>query len=302
MNKKFKYAGLAVVVLGLIAMVGNSIDKNSGSAEASYEPKGKPVANTLQVQAAQLPARSTSHLPVRNIELSESNSVVFREEFTAASVAKAQRELLQKNRKLDKGEPLYIVMDSPGGSIDAGNQLIDTAKSLGRPVHTITVFAASMGFNTVQQLGNRYILPSGYLMAHRAYAAGLGGQIPGELLTTVGTILRTVTRLEEKNAKRLGISMDEYTRLVNAEYWVEGEDAVRQNAADELASISCDASLDGTVTQTVETFFGPVNIVWDKCPAVTQPLGFQFNGNEADHQALKRQFRDYNTFRRQVAR
>jgi ATP-dependent protease ClpP protease subunit len=179
---------------------------------------------------------------------------------------------------LPKGEPIYLVLNTPGGDVEAGNQLIDTANGLSRPVHTITIFAASMGFNTVQALGNRYILPSGTLMAHRVRVGGIGGQVPGEFLTAVTRVIRQTQRMEMRNASRMGISFADYTKLINAEYWVDGEDAVRQGVADAVVNIRCDASLEGTSEETLQTPFGPISLIWSDCPAVTNPIGFKYSG------------------------
>ena len=288
----------AAVGVGLLALIGEYYGSTyTASAEA---PIGRPVKNAASFAAPSLP-NSRDGGGVVALNLSASNTVVYRSEVDALSVARAQRELLEKSRALGGGEPLYLVLDTPGGSIDAGNQLIDTAKSLGRPVHTITIFAASMGFYMVQRLGTRYVLPSGRLMAHRARVGGVGGQVPGEFITAASTILASVTKIEKQNALRLGISFADYTDLVRDEYWVDGEDAVRQNAADKLASIQCDKSLEGTYTETVQSFFGPVSLIWARCPAITLPLGFGFEGTEENRQKVREALVNYRALRKSGA-
>lgn len=301
MSKLVKGFILAAVVAGSAGYLVYSGNENSGTATAAEANEQRPVANTFYASAPSLPS-SSRELSVKRIMLRAENTLVFRSDFNALSIAKLQQELLQLDSKLNRGEPIYLVLDTPGGSIDAGNQFIDLASSLNRPVHTITVFAASMGFSTVQRLGTRYILPSGTLMAHRATVGGVSGQIPGEFLTAAANLLRLVTKLEEHSAKRLRISMDQYTQLVKDEYWVDGEDAVRQGAADELASISCDDSLKGETRQTVYTFFGPIEILWSKCPAVTLPLGFEFKGEAEEEMKVRAFLGDYKSFRKSLVK
>lgn len=295
--KGFILAGVLAAGAGYLATTTNT-STEATAAEADYQ---KPVASTFQASGPQLPS-SSRPLTVKRIELNDENTLVLRTDFNALSIAKLQHKLLELDSKLGKGKPIYLVMDTPGGSIPAGNAFIDLALSLDRPVHTISVFAASMGFNTAQRLGTRYILPSGTLMAHRATVAGMGGQVPGEFLTAVSNILRLVTKMEELNAKRLRISLDQYTALVKDEYWVDGEDAVRQGAADELASISCDDSLKGTETEQVMTMFGPVDLIWSKCPAVTMPLGFEFKGLPEQEATVRNALSDYRQFRKSLVR
>jgi ATP-dependent protease ClpP protease subunit len=233
--------------------------------------QGKPEKTKLSLKAPST-GQQGRLVEQEDIELGAANTVIFRAVVNAFSVAMAQKELLEKSAKLSKGSPIYLVLDTPGGDIYAGSQLIDTAKSLRRPVHTITIFAASMGFNFVQRLGTRYVLPSGTLMAHRARVEGVGGQVPGEFLTAAAVIYEQTSKMERFNASRLGVSFEQYTDLVRDEYWVSGDEAVKQNAADKLAQIHCDESLSGTYTETAMSFFGPIKLTWAKCPAITAPL------------------------------
>jgi len=277
MVKTLIIAGSLIGVGAVVAFSGTNDTDLSGSGFKT----GRAENASINLSAPSSVVKNTNkELPTARIELSKSNSLVFRGEVDALSVSKAQQALLNMDKKLPKGKPIYFVLDTPGGDIMSGNQLIDTAKSINRPIHTITIFAASMGFNIVQRLNNRYILPAGTLMAHRARVGGVGGQIPGEFITAAATIYNLVLRMENQNASRLGISMDSYTSLVKDEYWVDGEDSVRQNAADSLAYITCDSSLNGSSKEVVNTFFGPVELEWSNCPAVTQPLGFSFKDGE----------------------
>lgn len=302
-NNVFNKLGLGVLVLSCaffgyaaysLVFAGNAPATFNGRAIASRAP----AATNYSPAAKGLPA--TQDVREENITLSESNTVVFRSVVDPLSVAKAQQELLKKDKNLGRGKPIYLVLDTPGGDISAGNMLIDTALGLSRPVHTITNFAASMGFNFVQRLGNRYITPSGTLMAHRARVSGLEGQLPGELLTTVGFIYSMVTKMEKQNAARLGISFEAYTALVKDEYWVTGEDAVAQNAADSIVNLKCDDSLQGTTKETFNTFFGPVTVTFSQCPAIQAPLDLQFGGDKRNEAEVKRYLRDYNLLRRML--
>jgi len=116
------------------------------------------------------------------VEITAENSVVLRGAMTELSTSKVLSEIILKDRDLPAGEPLYLYIDSPGGEIVSGTQMIEGIKGLSREVITITQFSASMAFITVQSLGKRLIMPSGVLMSHRA-KGGVEGQIPGEMDT-----------------------------------------------------------------------------------------------------------------------
>jgi ATP-dependent Clp protease protease subunit len=270
--------GRYVFFLGMLGFIGGYIGARAFSAESVAEAQtqqGKPTQAAL-VNRAPATSHSFDAGKATSLTLSRENTIVFRGEVTPLSVAKTQSEVLEKDAKLPKGAPIYMFLETPGGDIGSGNQLISTIKATGRPVHTVSLFAASMGFNIVQRLDTRYVLSSGTLMAHRATVGGLEGQIPGNFLTRVANILSTVTGMEKQNAARLGISFEEYTTLVKDEYWVTGEEAVKQNAADKVAQIKCDSSLGGKHEEEYATFFGPAFVTFADCPAVTGPLSVRF--------------------------
>lgn len=221
---------------------------------------------------------STAFAKPVDIVLTERNSVAFNQAFTSAYVAKKQLEVFSKNNMLAKKDPLYIVMDTPGGSVVAGLAFIDSLKSLKRPIHTITLFAASMGYQVVQELGTRYITPSGTLMSHRGAVSGIGGQIPGELNSRLGYIQGLLEQMNVRAASRLKTDVDSYRSSIVNELWVFGEKAVETNNADAIANVSCDKKLtEGTYIQQFNTIFGAVDVVFSKCPLISGPIGFAFS-------------------------
>lgn len=207
----------------------------------------------------------------KTVVLSDKNTVIMRYAFTDESVSKVIVELLQKSAALPPNEPLYLFMDTPGGSVTAGMDLIQAVKGLGREVKTITAFAASMGFMTVQNLGERIIMPYGVLMSHRA-SGGVQGQIPGEIDTRYVFWKTYLKRMASDVAERLDMSVEEYEAKHWNEWWISGEDAVSEDVADTLANVKCDGSMSGVTKETVSTLFGPLNVTWSKCPLVKAPL------------------------------
>lgn len=205
------------------------------------------------------------------IELNKDNTITFNQAFDAMTVAQKQSELLQLAEKSSEKD-LYIVMYTPGGSISAGQLFINTVKALDKKVHTITIFSASMGYQTVQALGKRYILPSGILMSHRAYVSGLQGQFPGELNKRIEMLMKSTESMEVVSAARVGMSLEEYKKAIHDELWVIGQDAVNKGHADEVVLAKCDKSLSGSYIKTFNTFFGPVDVEFSNCPLITGPL------------------------------
>lgn len=273
--------GALVAVILFVIKVGLMAGEYKKHSEVSISTPQEPLdLNPKREEEALFEDKRLSVDEASVVTLSARNTLVFREDFNVVSIAKLQNNLLKMSRGLSKSTPIYLVLDTPGGSVDAGKQLFDTVKGLGREVKTITIFAASMGFFTVESLGERLILPSGVLMAHRAFVGGIQGQVPGEANTRLNFILDQVTALEKAAATRIGTTHEKYSEAVRNEYWVEGEKAVRQNLADRVVTITCDDTLSGTETQRINLGFVSVDLLYSKCPAVTGFLGYEFVGNK----------------------
>lgn len=219
-----------------------------------------------------------SFAKTRDIVLTEENSISFNQPFSSAYVSKKQLEVLQKSLKLPNHKPLFIVLDTPGGSVSAGLSFIDTIKSLDRNVHTITLFAASMGYQVVQELGIRYITPSGELMSHRGAISGLSGQVPGELNSRLNHIQQILHDMNLRASKRVGMSVEKYQNLIINEYWVSGSHAVEQKHADFVANVSCDKKLiQGVNIEKIFTPFGEISVKFSKCPLISLPIGVEYS-------------------------
>jgi len=237
------------------------------------------IKNLLLLAALAFAANIGFSQELRTIVLTDKNTVTFNEDFNSMSVAQKQKELFELAASSSESE-LYLVMDSPGGSVFAGSLFIDTVKALNKNVHTITIFSASMSYHTVQGLGKRLILPSGMLMSHRAAVGGLGGQFPGELNTRIKMLMDSTEELDRVAANRIGISLEEYKNLIHDELWLTGAEAVKKNHADEVVRAICDKSLQGSYNKEIRTFFGNIKVEFSKCPLITGPLSI--NGeNEA---------------------
>lgn len=274
MSKLSKILILSVILMSqlVIILAGFSISRKSHPAREvtiSEAPKtiDLPIAfSPLREPKAQLEKKEASVL-----QLGARNTLVFRGVVTGESVAKIQVELLRMSQELPHSATIYLVLDTPGGSIQAGNQLIDMAKALPQEVKTLTIFSASMGFHTAQNLGERLVLPNGTMMSHRA-KGGVEGEVPGSAVVRLNDFLRLVNVMDSVCAKRMGLSLDKYQFLVRDEYWVTGQDAVEAHAADRVVLARCGSDLMGSTPMTVATMFGTLKVTYSDCPLISAPL------------------------------
>lgn len=217
-------------------------------------------------------SKSKAKIDENIIVLSEKNTVSLNTPIMPDTARTAQEDLLAASDKLSKNDPIYLVLNTPGGSIEAGNEIIATAKGLPQKVHTITMFSASMGFQIVQNLDTRYMLPSATMMSHRAAVGGVQGNIPGSAFTRLYYFLEMVTNLDAIAAKRAGMDFEQYQAAVAEELWLGSENAVAMNFADKIVNVQCDKTLRGPgKEQTISVFIFTVKVRYNKCPLITSP-------------------------------
>lgn len=205
------------------------------------------------------------------IILNKNNSVTLTGEITSETVGAVMLRL-QELDNFSKS-PIYLVLNTPGGSIFDGLELISFAKSLNRPVHTINIFSASMGFQIAQHLGNRYVTEFSELMSHKA-RGGFQGEFPGQLDSRYVHILNFINDMDNQAVARTKgkQTLKSYRELYENEYWAKGTKAVKDGFADEIVSVQCDSTLKGVETRKI--YFGPylVTLSFARCPMITVPV------------------------------
>ena len=201
------------------------------------------------------------------IVLTADNTINLNGEITNESVAATIQALQKLDSKSKSNKPIYLFLYTPGGSIQAGLELIEATKGLNRPVNTITMFAASMGFQTVQALGDRLILKNGVLMSHRAaggFQGSFGGQYPSQLDSRYSFWLQRLKELDEQTVARTKgkQTLQSYQKQYADESWITGTQSVEQGYADAIVAVRCDKSLNGMDSKS--TSFMGFTINYDK--------------------------------------
>lgn len=211
-----------------------------------------------------------------SVILERENTLVLDGEVNLQSMAKLQMEFLELHDKLPEGEPIYLIINTPGGEAYAGSRFIDTVRASKRLVHTITIQSFSMGYELVQELDDRLILGTGILMHHRSKIGGIGGQLDGELESQLDFLKRFVEYFNKRAAKRIGISLEEFKASLVNELWLFGEEAVRLNHADAIVDAICGESLTGILVETKEVTSplgtATVQTTTSKCPLIQGEL------------------------------
>lgn len=222
----------------------------------------------------------------KEIVLTKDNTVTLRGPVNSSSVAEVMYQLNELNKKGKDSDPIYLVLLTPGGSVFHGLNLIEYMNSLRRPIHSVAIFAASMGFHILENSKERYITKYGTIMSHRANG-GFEGDIPHQVNSRFKHITDLIEKMDDQVISRTKgkYNRKSYTELIRDEYWSVGSNAVNDSFVDAVASVKCDDSLNDNTEKTFSTFFGTVNVTFSNCPLITEPLKVS-GGHES-------QFKDY---------
>lgn len=135
----------------------------------------------------------------------------------------------------DPKSDIYLLINSPGGSITSGLMLYDVIQSIPNDVVTVAVgMAASMGqfLLTVGAPGKRYITPNARVLLHQPLG-GISGTTT-EVLINIDLIKSMKNQLAGITADRTGKPIEKIHEDGDHDHWFSADEAVEYGFADHL--------------------------------------------------------------------
>ena len=137
----------------------------------------------------------------------------------------------------DKKEDIKMLVNTGGGSIYAGNSIIDLMNYVEPDISTIvTGIAASMGFviSTSGTKGKRFALKHARLMQHQP----MSGVAPGTQASDMEITLREVNKLKRELYQTIsdntGQPYEKIEKDCDRDYWMTSQEALEYGAIDEI--------------------------------------------------------------------
>lgn len=143
-----------------------------------------------------------------------------------------------------KTAPIYLYIDSPGGSVCSGVSAVDVMNYIKAPVYTIvTGMAASMGAVLLSsgEKNHRYALSNSTIMTHQSIGGAQGTIQDAKVEMEYWDKLNT--RLSMILAKNCGMTLKEYEKTVDRNNWMFAEDALKYGIIDEILVSEDDAGI-----------------------------------------------------------
>lgn len=137
----------------------------------------------------------------------------------------------------DSSKPIYIYINSPGGSVTAGLAIYDTIKHIKSEVVTICVgLAASMGafLLSAGTPGKRIALPHARIMIHQPLGGTQGRRQATDIEIEANEILRIKKQLNELMAKHSGQTVEQIEKDTDRDNFMSAEEALKYGLIDKV--------------------------------------------------------------------
>jgi ATP-dependent Clp protease protease subunit len=136
----------------------------------------------------------------------------------------------------DPSKPIYLYINSPGGSVTAGMAIYDTMQYIKSDVITICVgLAASMGsfLLAAGTPGKRLALPHSRIMIHQPMG-GTGRRQATDIEIEAKEILRTRQNLNQMLADHTGQPIERIEKDTDRDYFMSSEEAKEYGIIDKV--------------------------------------------------------------------
>ncbi|MGF1523351.1 MAG: ATP-dependent Clp protease proteolytic subunit [Leptolyngbyaceae cyanobacterium] len=161
--------------------------------------------------------------------------IIFLSEEVSDGIANAIVAYLLYLDSDDNSKPIYLYINSPGGSVTAGMAIYDTMQHIKSEVVTICVgLAASMGsfLLAAGTPGKRTALPHARIMIHQP-SSGVRGQAT-DIEIEAKEVIRIKQALNEMLAKHTGKTLEEIERDTDRDYFMSAQEAMEYGLIDRV--------------------------------------------------------------------
>ncbi|AFY38814.1 ATP-dependent Clp protease proteolytic subunit ClpP [[Leptolyngbya] sp. PCC 7376] len=137
----------------------------------------------------------------------------------------------------DPSKPIYLYINSPGGSVTAGLAIYDTMKHIKSEVVTICVgLAASMGafLLSAGTKGKRLALPHARIMIHQPLGGTQGRRQATDIEIEAKEILRIKQQLNELMADHSGQTVEQIEKDTDRDNFMSAQEALEYGLIDKV--------------------------------------------------------------------
>lgn len=224
------------LVIGLSAMFALlliPLTSLSGKKSADVKTVHTQDVITLPVTKDAIPF---TQVEVKNLDTNNSSLIQLNTEVTEESVNTTINAIKKANDK--NVNAIYLLIDSPGGSVYDGARLITAMESSVVPIYTVcTELCASMAAHILEHGSQRYMIDRTKIMFHPATTSlNQEGEVD-KIYSRLGSSKRFIDKLDYYVARRAGQTYEDFKAKSMREYWSDAEDALADHLIDGIVTI-----------------------------------------------------------------
>lgn len=167
----------------------------------------------------------------------KTRQIVLSGEINEENAEKVIQQLLLLEADSDK--PVYIYIDSPGGSIDSGFGIYDMIRFINAPVYTIgTGLIASMGSIILLAVPKerRLGLPNSHYLIHQPLIGGVAQGVATDLEIQAEEISKSKEKLIKLIADEAGKTVEQVRKDCDRDHWLTADEAAEYGLISRVVS------------------------------------------------------------------
>ena len=236
MNKKLLVLGV-VGVLGLTSLVSTNYRQTNYDQEVLVPTATSrvPIVGTAP-ELSKINLSTTGETKViKTLKVDPKRTV--RIDFPIGYFEPIDTEVKQQLSELGNSkEPIFVLLNSPGGSVDVGNEIISLMQAADGPVYTVCLsLCASMAAVILEHGTKRFALDRSTVMFHDA-SGGARGSL-GQMNSLLQFYRRGIEKTNRYIAERSGMKYEAFMDLQRDNLWIDAEDAKALNLVDDLVRL-----------------------------------------------------------------
>lgn len=185
---------------------------------------------------------ASARVGIPNVELTPQNLVSLTTDVNPRSVTNVIWQLEHNNSKA-----IYLYINSPGGDIVAGYQLVQYLLVTHKNIQCIAAVAASMAHVILEACPVRLGTPINILLQHKA-AVGIAPSSASQIEQTLKVLTGLELVLNTLEAKRIGVSLEEFEKRTFYPWITFGPESIKENMIDKIVTVTCSSELYNTVS------------------------------------------------------
>ena len=223
-----------LVVLGLVTGVSHIVTQNN-----KLDKTEEVEVDQLESKTAVPDGTSPQPEPKKRKKILKVTPNPDRVVVVSGSIGENASNIAQTINALNKEslEPIWVLINSGGGSVIDGAAVVSAIESSKAPVYTVCmVECASMAFIIHQYGTKRYAQDRAILMSHPA-SGGAMGEVD-KMVSRLTTIQRYVDKFNAEIAARAKMDYNEFKLRSSNEMWFDAQDGMKLGFVDGLTSIN----------------------------------------------------------------